>query len=218
MNKKTVFFLTGDFWHSSESIKPLCQKLFDEEKWQVTFTQKPEDLYKQQTKPDLIITFKDPIENDQIPTPVWCDEKWTNTVLDLVENNGSGIIIAHAAVTDLEKNHALVQKLIHSIFITHPAQCPLKIEKTENHPVMENVKDFEFPENDEHYQMEMTENFRGKIVAVSKSQHGTKPAVWVDQMGKGKICCITPAHTTKNLLCEGFFNIMNNAVAWCVKK
>ena len=73
MSKK-VFVLVHDYWHHDDSIKPMMNYLFNAD-YEVTFTKNPNDYFKGQF--DLFLSFKDPIENDQIPTPIWCDEKWT---------------------------------------------------------------------------------------------------------------------------------------------
>lgn len=214
---KTVFVLVGDYWHSAESIKPMVDLLFDNNEWNVIYTERPEDVYTLEEKPELVISFKDPIENDQIPTDVWCDDKWNKTLFDLVENQGVGLILAHAAVTDLDINHVMITKMIQSMFVTHPQQCPMELLKISEHPVMEGVSDFAFPDFDEQYQMQMLENSSAQILANTKTEHGLQPAIWVSELGDGKICCITPAHTTNNLTCPEFVKIMQNAVDWCSK-
>ena len=95
---KTVLFLVGDYWHHSETIEPLKNILFDEEEWEVVFTEEPVKLMEMKDAPDLIISFKDPIENDQIPTPVWCDESWTNRLFECVHDNGTGLILVYSCI------------------------------------------------------------------------------------------------------------------------
>lgn len=69
---KKVMFLVDDYWHKEETIRPLVDILFGKEEWSVIFTKKPKELYANEDL-DLFLSFKDPIENDQIPTPIWCD-------------------------------------------------------------------------------------------------------------------------------------------------
>ena len=59
---KSVFLLVGDYWHSAESIRPIVEFLFNKDEWKVIFTEKPEEIYNLSTKPELVISFKDPIE------------------------------------------------------------------------------------------------------------------------------------------------------------
>ena len=120
MKMKKVLFLVDDYWHKEESIKPLAELLFPSAEWNLIFTKDPQELYTNQDIA-LLVSFKDPVENDQIPTPVWCDGKWTETFLGMVRA-GTGLIAVHAAVTDLEPSHPFVQNLLHAVFLSHPQQ------------------------------------------------------------------------------------------------
>ena len=212
---KTVIFLVGDYWHHAETIRPLADQLFSKDIWNVIFTENPGELLTLDKEPDLIVTFKDPIENDQIPTPVWCDEEWTKKLFDCVEKNGTGLMLMHAAVTDLDKDHPIVKEMIQSVFMYHPEQCPLTFQGIKDHAILKDVSDFTFPENDEHYVMSMIDDAQVEVLAHTQSKNGTQPGMWVKELGKGRICCITPGHTTANLLCEGYVKVLKNAVDWC---
>ena len=211
---KKVLFLVGDYWHHANSIEPLVDVLFDKETWQVTFTEDPKELLKAQTW-DLILSFKDPIENDQIPTPVWCDDEWTPHMMKLVKEDGTGLMLMHAATTDMAPEHPIVAEMIQSLFITHPEQCPVTFSPIVSHPVTEGISEFTFPENDEHYVMSMIDGADIVLLAETKSQNGVQPGMWVKEFGRGKICCITPGHTTKNLLHSEYVKVMKNAIHWC---
>ena len=213
---KKVLFLTGDYWHHTDTIEPLADILFDKADWQVTFTEDPTELYKEETW-DLILSFKDPIENDQIPTPVWCDEKWTPYMMQIVQEKGTGLLLMHAAVTDMEPDHPIVTELLQSMFITHPEQCPVTFKPIASHPITEGVVEFIFPDNDEHYVMSMIDGAEVTLLAETTSKNGVQPGMWVKEYGKGKVCCITPGHTTKNLTCPEYVKVMKNAIDWCTK-
>ena len=62
MSKK-VFVLVHDYWHHDDSIKPMMDYLFNAD-YEVTFTKNPNDYFNGQF--DLFLSFKDPIENDQM--------------------------------------------------------------------------------------------------------------------------------------------------------
>ena len=87
---KNALVLTGDYWHPTSTITPILYDLFNKEKWNVTLTENPNDLSLDNI-PDLFVTFKDVIENDQIPTPLWCDDEWTSILDDCIKNQGMGI-------------------------------------------------------------------------------------------------------------------------------
>ncbi len=210
---KEILVLVHDYWHSLDSIKPMVDTLACEA-YHFTLTTDPADLLR--TTPDLLITLKDPIENDQIPTPVWCDEAWTKDCLSKVES-GMGMLAMHAAVTDLDVEHEMVQKVIKGIFLMHPAPCPVRFEPIKSHPILEDIEAFLFPEPDEQYHMQLCDNLETDVIASTVSTHGTQPALWVHTLGQGRICCLTPSHTTANLTCEPIFKLVQNAIRWCLK-
>ena len=212
---KKVLFLVDDYWHKGDTIKPLAGILFSQDDWTVVYTTNPDDLY-DNTDIDLLISFKDPIENDQIPTPVWCDDKWNETFLKMIES-GVGFIAVHAATTDLDENHPLVSDLIHAVFVNHPEQCEVSIRVSKAHPICEGVKDFTLPVFDEHYQMKILDDKRITILAETVSKNGIQPGLWVSEFGKGRICCFTPGHTTDSLVYDGYVKIMKNAIDWCIR-
>lgn len=209
---KKALFLVGDYWHHADTLQPLAELLFDASQWEVCFTEDPAQLFAFQ--PDLVISFKDPVENDQIPTPVWCGDAWTQRLFRLVEQ-GCGLMLMHAALTDMPAKHAIVTQMIQSIFVTHPPQCPVTVRPVKAHPVMAGVAAFTFPEPDEHYVMEMLADAHVEMLAYTESRHGQQPGVWVKRLGAGRVCCITPGHTTKNLTCDAYVQLLKNAANWC---
>ena len=62
--------------------------------------------------------------------------------------------------------------------------------------------------------MKMIPNADTTILAETVSKNGVQPAVWIHTYGKGKICCIVPAHNTQNLTCEPFVKLVKNAIDW----
>lgn len=212
---KTVFFLAGDYWHPVETIQPLAEQLFMEKEWRLCFTEDPKAFLALDEAPDLIVSLKDPVENNQIPTPNWCDEAWMDRLLTFIREHGTGLMIVHAGMADLKIDHPLVTEVVDALFTGHPAQCPLTFRPVKEHAILEGVTEFTFPENDEHYMMDMVGDAHVDVIAQTLSQHGAQPGLWVKEMGQGKVCCVTPGHTTRNLLCDGYLRVLKNAVAWC---
>lgn len=215
---KSVFFLAGDYWHPAETIQPLVSKLFPEDEWDVLFTEDPEKFLTLGRTPDLVVSFKDPVENNQIPTPAWCGKKWTDTLFQAVEQHGTGALIVHAAMADLKEDHPFIAGMVQYVFTGHPAQCPVSFSPVKDHPVLKDVSGFTFPENDEHYMMKMLEHADSEVIAETSSLHGTQPGMWVREFGKGRVCCVTPGHTTVNLTCDGYVKVLKNAAKWCVRQ
>lgn len=214
---KTVLFLAGDYWHPTETVQPLAATLFPEDAWTLIFTENPKALLDMDEAPDLIVSVKDPVENNQIPTPNWCDEAWMDRVLTDVREHGTGLMLVHAAMADLKPDHPLVKEVIEALFTGHPAQCSLTFKPIKEHAILEGVTEFVFPDDDEHYMMDMIDGAQVDIIAQTQSRHGAQPGLWVKEMGKGRVCCVTPGHTTKNLLYDGYLRVLKNAAAWCCR-
>ena len=212
--KKTAFLLMGDRWHDAAVTLPLVPQLLPEDAWDVTATEDPAALYALPGRPDLLVNLKDPVENNQIPTPAWCDARWTETALAWV-SEGTGFLAIHAALADLPKDHPMVRALHHGAFVTHPAQCPVSFVPTGEHPVTAGIEPFTFPENDEHYVMDMLEGTEAELLGETRSEHGRQPGLWAHTYGRGRVCCVTPGHVTPNLLCPGYLRLLRNAADWC---
>lgn len=217
MTKKFALVLVNDYWHRTESIRPLMPLLFDENEWSVAFTENPSALSECEKSPDLFVSFKDPIENDQIPTPIWCDDEWSEGLLRRI-GGGMGFLAVHCGLTDLPREHIISREIFRSFFVTHPPQCEVKFIPAKPHPITEGVPAFTFPQVDEHYIIEIEDNADTEILAYTESEHGRQPALWAHTLGEGRVCCATPGHDTPNLICPEYLKILKNAVKWCAAK
>ncbi len=203
--------LAADIWHSAESIKPMVDLLYPEHN--CLFTTDPADFLKDEY--DLLINFKDPIENNQIPTPTWADDTWTDTLLSRV-CAGMGAVIFHAGMADLPGDHPMVRELIHGTFLFHPAQCPVSFEPIKEHPVLSGISAFTLPEPDEHYHIGMLPGTEGEIIGETVSEHGRQPGLWIHEYGKGRVCMFTPGHVTPNLTDPNMIAVFRNMIRWCL--
>lgn len=217
MNKLSVLVLVDDYWHPASSIKPLMPLLFPDSEYEVCFTTNPEELLKCENNLDLFVSFKDPIENDQIPTPIWCDDKWSSTLEKYIKENGMGFLAVHCGLTDLPKDHLISKEILRSCFITHPDQCPVTFIPAKNHPITEGVTEFTFPDNDEHYVIEIEPDAETEILGYTTSKNGKQPGLWAHELGNGRVCGITPGHNAVNLTYPQYLKLLTNAVKWCCK-
>ena len=215
--KKKVLILFGDYWHPSDTIKPLVGLMFDDSEWDITVTEDPDELLKCFSAPDLFVSFKDASEDNRVPTPIWCDEKWSEALKKYIAEDGMGFLAVHCALADIPKEHVLTQEILRSRFITHPPQCEVKFIPEKAHPITDNIGEFSFPTPDEHYIMEMTPDAETEILGCTVSRHGKQPALWAHGFGNGRVCGVTPGHTTENLTCPEYVKLLKNAVNWCVR-
>lgn len=213
---KTALILTGDYWHPTDTITPIIGHMLPTDKWNVAITEDPSNFITLQKSPDLLITFKDPIENNQIPTPTWCDETWSGILKRRVNEDGMGFLAIHCGLADFPKEHMVSQEILGAYFVTHPPQCEVRFVPEKAHSITANVAEFTFPAPDEHYVMEMIPGFPTEILGYTVSRYGRQPALWTHESGNGKICAVTPGHVTENLLCGEYLKLLQNAAKWCV--
>lgn len=218
MERRKALVLTGDYWHPASSIEPLIPLLMPEEEWEVFFTEDPSELVKAESVPDLFVSFKDPIENDQVPTPIWCGDKWSSVLSEDIREKGMGFLAVHCGLTDLPREHTVSRDILKCFFVGHPPRCPVKFIPVQKHPITEDAEEFTFPLADEHYIVEIPENAGTQILAFTESEHGRQPALWAHSLGKGRVCCITPGHDTPNLICTEYLRLLKNAVNWAARE
>ena len=214
---KTVLFLIGDYWHPAQTVRPLAEKLFPDGAWNVLLTESPKTLLTLDEAPDLIVSLKDPIENNQIPTPAWCDGPWMDALLTDIREHGTGLLLVHAALADLKDDHPMVREIAQAVFTGHPKPCPVTFAGIREHAILDGVSTFTFPEDDEHYMMSMLDGAQVEIIAQTQSKNGVQPGLWVKELGRGRVCCVTPGHTTNNLLCAPYLRLLQNAASWCAR-
>ena len=206
-----IMVLAGDYWHPANTVEPIMEYLKDTGDSYV-FTEDPEEFYKDDY--DVLVIFKAGVENIQIPTPAWCDDKWTECFLNRVEN-GMGVVSVHSGITFFPLDNKIASEVFEASFVSHPEQCPVKFIPLVKHPVFEGIEEFELNGTDEHYVMKFVENYKSTIIAESESMHGKQPAVWVNTYGKGKICMFTPGHETRIITSPEYVRLIKNMIKYC---
>lgn len=212
---KKVIVLLGDYWHPRNSIEPMLDMLFSKDKWHMTITEDPE-IMKSNDIPDLFVSFKDVIENDQIPTPLWCDDEWTARLDDCIKNNGMGFMAVHCGIADIPEDHFITTNILKAYFMTHPPQCEVSFEPVNGADITEGAKPFTFSSFDEHYQVKIKGDT--DILGYTVSQHGKQPALWRHRYGKGKVLGITPGHSYENLSQNEYLKLLKSCAEWCARE
>ncbi len=210
---KKILVLAHDYWHHKDTVEPITEYLKQSD-YEIIFTTNPEEL--KTCHPDVLVSFKDPVENNQIPTPAWSDEAWTKDGMEKIKS-GMGFVGVHAALADLPREHPLAREVIRATFITHPAVCEVTFRPDKKHEILDGVQEFVICEKDEHYQMQLYEECPTAVIGSTVSEHGEQPALWAHELGQGRIYCFTPGHTTKILISEDYVRIVKNAIKWCLK-
>lgn len=91
------------------------------------------------------------------------------------------------------------------------------LKKTKEHPIMEGVAE-EFVIRDEHYQMEILAGDADIFLTSCSKTGGIQTAGYTREMGRGRLCVLTPGHTLSVWQNREFQKIFLNAVKWCLKR
>lgn len=214
--KKEVLVLLNDYWHRRESIEPVLPSLFPADVWNVTVSQNPDALTRCEKAPDLFVSFKDVIENDQIPTPLWCDDDWTADLTKKIRDEGMGFLAVHCGIADIPREHFITTHILRAFFLGHPRPCPVAFTPVPGHPITEGISEFTLPV-DEHYQMELIPDAETTVLGYTTSENGRQPGLWAHAYGKGRVCAATPGHAAEQLAHPAYVRLLQNAAAWCAR-
>ncbi len=221
--KKTAYVFVDDFGHPKDKILPIIPEIFDFEKWHVCVMDDIRHICCMPTAPDLIASFK--VGNSGIidDEPSWYESSaFTYQWMRWVRENGCGLLIVHAGLCFIPRDHPVITEGVKGYFLGHPDPCPIRVEPVEgcSHPIMEGVVPFEIGK-DEHFQIEWLAEDESDVLAYSYSDAGGKqPSVWAREVGNGRIAVILPGHPfpeEEGLKNKNMLTMMRNAVEWCGK-
>jgi len=145
----------------------------------------------------------------------WFEESVTavapENYVEYIENGG-GFIALHSGLT-LSKVDRFAE-LYGCRFLRHPPQCDVTVKLTGKHEILEGVS--EFTVRDEHYQLELlgevTPLFDTESVSGGRCMGG-----FVREIGKGRLCGISPGHNLWVWQNKDFQKLLLNTMKWCAK-
>lgn len=130
---------------------------------------------------------------------------------------GGGLLVIHSGLAYNEERCPEYVQLVGSAFRGHPPRCTVHLQTAmPAHPVLEGVPDFVI--RDEHYAMEMTCEDAQVFLASRSEKGGVQPAGYTREIGKGRLCALTPGHTLDVWEDERFQRLFTNAAEWCMKE
>lgn len=206
--KKTVLVIWDDIYHPEKTYTEITHRLFDGDDWNLILTYDARDQLRMQPKPDLVVNFT--IGRPDGHEDLTLEEQ--EQILKQVES-GVNALYVHAGFACIQANTPVFE-VARGRFASHPEPhnpvycCAIPgIE----HPIMKGVEPFEEP--DEHYFCNVDIE-RVQPFMVSRSIQGTEIAGWTHQIGKGRVCGITPGHNAPML--DKMYRLLDNAAHWCV--
>ncbi|MEZ0537570.1 ThuA domain-containing protein [Caldicellulosiruptoraceae bacterium PP1] len=211
-----IVTLLGDFYHNHDMMleslkKALIQKYISAEIIDI----KTNDWEKYLNKDTdiLVIGTENRINPQDEIINYWMTEEIENKLVDYVKNGGK-IFVWHSALASYNENGPYCS-MLRGYFKYHPS------ENKNVYYYFDNSKNTIFTKNefefiDEHYFVYCdTENTN--VFLLSKSEDGDSIAGWYHNFGKGKVCCLTPAHRIEGLYNEQLINLISEIIEWLQK-
>ncbi len=207
--------LIGDRFHKPEDIEESLRPAFRAAGLTVEFCTTPDCLSPQRLSGvDLFLMYKMgqewPQGHQQLPV-VWMT-RGQEVALESFVTRGGGFLGLHTAEAGYPTD-GLYRRLIGGHFLRHPPLKPFTVRVVDStHPVVRGVSDFEV--RDEQHFVEYDQG-AVHVLAVSESEDGRQPAVWVRGYGRGRVCYIANGHTQEVLSLPAMQALLRNALRWC---
>lgn len=214
---KEIVAILGDFYHNEEIIKRSLHRAINNlGDVNLRFIDIDELQKELESKPDCVILFKENRLNPQSESVnLWMTEEIEKKIVNYVKDGGS-LFAWHSGLSSYPEDGEY-NKMLKGYFLHHPE----KNDVVQYAPQKDVIKEFEsaiepFEFVDEHYFVKCEENDTNVFLR-SFSKDGQSIAGWYHHFGKGKVCCLTPAHREDGLLNESFLKTLHECVNWCIK-
>lgn len=208
--KKTVYVVWDDTYHPAADCEELVDKVFNNEHWELTTTYSARDVLDLAPLPDLVVNFTIGRPEGDADLTLEEQEKFRELVA-----GGMNTMYIHAGLACIQDNTPIFDIAL-GRFASHPeAHYPVYCCAIPgvNHPIMNGVEPFCEP--DEHYFCKI-DLVHAQPFMATVSDVGTEIGGWTQELGKGRVCCITPGHNVPML--AKMEKLLGNAAAWCVRE
>ena len=213
-----VLVLCDDYWHPGEVVQ-LGLAPLESSNLQFEFVNCCKDILtveKIRNYP-LIINCK-MNEITSANNHPWFDEGVTEVAVsdfcDYVENGG-GFLSLHAgnAYFNDKAEDAAYVNFVGNYFIQHPPRCDMEVRITAQHPVTQGVGNFTL--RDEHYEIAVVADNAQTICTTHSATGGDQIGGYVREIGKGRMCVLTPGHILDVWHNPEYQKMLINAMRWC---
>lgn len=215
-----ILVLCGDKFHPAEVIRrglSLIQELPGGEKPEFDYVVDAKDIL----TPDMLREYRVIIcakGNAQTESgdALWFEdgvnEAGPEELREYVENGG-GFVSLHSGNSHREWIAPGYTGLVGNSFAGHPARCEVRVFVTKPHPVAEGVEDFTVW--DEHYAIDHLAEDRDEFLVSESDEGGRQSAGYTRNVGKGRICVLTPGHVFSVFQEKNFQKLLQGAIMWC---
>ena len=215
-----ILVICDDVWHPAEVIEKGILSLAAEDD-QFEFVKAAKDILTSEMIAEypLIICCKSNNVTSGNPAP-WFE----NTVTEVMGGEfrsyveqGGAFLAVHSGNVFMGEGDGIKEytEFVGNRFLSHPLRCEVILKKEKEHPVMCGVEE-EFSIRDEHYQMEILAEDADVFLTSHSETGGIQVAGYTREMGKGRLCVLTPGHTLSVWKNREFQKIFRNAMQWCL--
>lgn len=216
-----ILVICGDLWHPAEVIRRGFSDLKNPE-FEFDFINDAKDILTCDMLKayDLVITCKgDSLAECNTSAP-WFEDGITAVMPSDFKQyieNGGGFMVFHAGNTFNKDWRADMVEIIGNNFTGHPPQCDVSVQiVNKEHPIMNGVN--EFTERDEHYCLELLVDDATLLFNTYSESAGVQPGGYVREIGKGRVCVLTPGHNCRVILNPEYKRLLTNAIHWTARK
>ncbi|MEH7253581.1 ThuA domain-containing protein [Neobacillus niacini] len=206
-----VAALVGDYWHGDASVRAGLEaailRLSNKDEIELQYISYQEVSHVIDNQPNLFINAKmnklNPKDKQVI---TWLTEELDKKIETYVKAGGS-FLAWHAGLAGYPSESSYTQ-MLRGAFDYHPPglQGVIYIQKEKT-----------FNLADEHYFVTCDEA-NTEVYLRSTGIEGDSIAGWKHRYGKGKICCLTPAHTREGMLNENVSSLLASKIDWLLNK
>jgi type 1 glutamine amidotransferase len=211
---KKIVVLLGDYYHPKERINASLDQaltlLNEQEKMECVSIETNQIIEELKKKPDAVILFKEDRvtpTDDKINT--WMTEEIGEAIAAYVEQGG-GWLGWHSGLASYPVESSYT-RMLRGYFEYHPNQhSQVKYSSIKGNDTFGPVS---FEIKDEHYFVKVNKE-ETNVFLTSESEDGNSTAGWFHDYGKGRVCCLTPAHNKEGLLDETFTQLLAKTIKW----
>ena len=189
---KHVVALVGDYWHPQHMIREALEKAAESAGGiRLAFAGHGEFPERLAGRPDAVVLFKqNPLNAPDEPLSPWMTPAIEEAVVRYVEGGGRWLAW-HTGMAGYDKDGAYVD-MLRGRFLHHPPMQEVAYIRTSDGAEVMTLFD-------EHYFVEVDEA-RTNVFLRSRSAEGESLAGWEHPFGRGRVCCLAPAHAREALL------------------
>ena len=208
--------LIGDFYHAPDGMRDTLQAAAARAGFELAAYTDPA-LLPWDSLPDfdgLVMAKENRVEPGR-SNAVWATAKHESAIAKFAAAGGA-LIGLHNGLSFFDEQGAYFQTL-RGGFGYHPKEHPLFQVRAlpGDHPVLTGFKMFEL--KDEMHFDHVLSSRTTRLLELVHADYGTSCAAWAHEVGRGRVFCFTPGHTTEALNDPGYTGFLDRGLRWALR-